>query len=231
LLNVSRPYLVKLVESGALPIERSVPGAGCISKTCWPSGPGWTCNAKLHSRRWPTICRSWASIDACYRPVRRQRTPPPSLTRNLLHDHPALTPERLAHTRRLMDAAVPDAHGAPDSAWTYLLLEGKTWASDALVMERLSDIGQTRVVVVGHSHQEHLRQIGPLTVVNVGAVSRQKDGSPLARLALLEGEGAVWNVSFQRVPYEVDVAALWAETYAYKGAQEAAQLRTGTVSR
>ena len=30
-------------------------------------------------------------------------------TRNLLQDHPDLTPERLNRTRRLMDAAVPDA--------------------------------------------------------------------------------------------------------------------------
>jgi PIN domain len=30
-------------------------------------------------------------------------------TRNLLQDRPELTPERLARTRRLMDAAVPDA--------------------------------------------------------------------------------------------------------------------------
>jgi len=123
------------------------------------------------------------------------------------------------------------AHGTPDSAWTYLLLDGKTWASDALVMERLGDIGEVRVVVVGHSHQEHLRQIGGLTVVNVGAVSRQKDGSPLARWMLLEGEGEVWNVTFRRVPYDVEAAARWAEEYAYQGEKEAAQLRTGKAKK
>ena len=130
----------------------------------------------------------------------------------------------------LANGAVLAAHGTPDNAWTYLLLDGRTWASDALVIKRLGDIGGARTVVVGHSHREHLRQIGPLTVVNVGAVSRQKDGSPLARWVLLEGEDAVWNVSFRRVAYDVEAAALWAETHAHRGEKEAAQLRTGTVS-
>ena len=119
----------------------------------------------------------------------------------------------------------------PGNAWTSLLLDGKTWASDALVMERLGDIGSARVVVVGHSHQEHLRQIGPLTVVNAGAVSHQKDGSPLARWVLLEGEGDLWNMSFQRVAYDVEAAANWAEKHAHHGKEEAAQLRTGTDSK
>ena len=128
----------------------------------------------------------------------------------------------------LANGAVLAAHGTPESAWTYLLLDGKAWASDTLVMERLGDIGQARVVVVGHSHQEHLRQIGPLTVVNVGAVSRQKDGSPLARWVLLEGDGNCWNVSFRRVAYNIEAAARWAREQAYQGEKEAKQLLTGS---
>jgi len=137
---------------------------------------------------------------------------------------------RLPTSVTLAGGAVLAAHGAPDSAWTYLLLEGKTWASDAQVLARLGDVGTARVVVVGHSHQEHLRQIGGLTVVNVGAVSRQKDGSPLARWVLLEGAGDCWNVSFRRVAYDVEAAASWAEKYAYHGDKEAAQLRLGKAS-
>ncbi|MGY2895996.1 metallophosphoesterase family protein [Deinococcus sp. UYEF24] len=131
----------------------------------------------------------------------------------------------------LANGAVLAAHGTPDSAWKYLLLDEKRWASDALVLERLGDIGEARVVVVGHSHQEHLRQIGGLTVVNVGAVSRQKDGSPLARWVLLEDEGEVWNVSFRRVAYDLEAAATWAEQHAHKGVQEAAQLRSGKTQK
>lgn len=119
------------------------------------------------------------------------------------------------------------AHGTPDSAWAYLLRDGKAWAGDDLVRERLGEVGQAHVVVVGHSHLEHLRQLGPLTVVNAGAVSRQKDGSPLARWVLLEGEGEVWNVTFRRVPYDVEAAARWAEEHAPGGGKEAADMRTG----
>ncbi|MDO4264815.1 MAG: metallophosphoesterase, partial [Deinococcus sp.] len=79
----------------------------------------------------------------------------------------------------------------------------------------------------GHSHREHLRQLGPLTLVNCGAVSRQKDGDPQARWALLEGGSGRWNVQFRRVPYDVEAAATWAEAHACQGAKEARQLRTG----
>ncbi|MPY68167.1 metallophosphoesterase family protein [Deinococcus sp. SDU3-2] len=127
----------------------------------------------------------------------------------------------------LADGAVMAAHGTPDSAWEYLLRDGKAWASDDLVRERLGDTGAARMVIVGHSHLEHVRQLGDLTVVNAGAVSRQKDGSPLARWVLLEGEGQGWNVTFRRVPYDVEAAARWAEEHAHKGEKEAAQLRTG----
>lgn len=123
------------------------------------------------------------------------------------------------------------AHGTPDSTWTYLLRDGNTWASDELVRERLGDTGPARVVIVGHSHLEHVRQLGPLTVVNAGAMSRQKDGSPLARWVLLEGEQGAWSVTFRRVPYDVEAAARWAEQYAHKGAKEAAHLRQGKASK
>lgn len=127
----------------------------------------------------------------------------------------------------LADDQVLAAHGTPDSAWEYLLRQGKAWASDDLVRERLGDTGEARVIVVGHSHLEHVRQLGRLTVVNAGAVSRQKDGSPLARWVLLEGERGVWNVTFHRVAYDIEAAARWAEQYAYQGEKEAAQLRSG----
>jgi predicted phosphodiesterase len=111
------------------------------------------------------------------------------------------------------------AHGTPDSAWTSLLRDGDAWASDTLVRERLGDVGAARVVIVGHSHLEHVRQLGNLTVVNAGAVSRQKDGSPLARWVLLERQGEAWSVSFRRVAYDVEAAARWAEGHASEGAR------------
>lgn len=131
----------------------------------------------------------------------------------------------------LANSAVLAAHGTPASAWEYLLRNGKTWAEDDLVRERLGDTGAARVVIVGHSHLEHLRQLGPLTVVNAGAVSRQKDRSPLARWVLVEGEGENWNVSFRRVAYDVEAAGRWAEEHAHQGQKEAAQLRRGRAGK
>ncbi|GHF60133.1 putative phosphodiesterase [Deinococcus metalli] len=130
----------------------------------------------------------------------------------------------------LADGAVLAAHGTPDSAWTYLLRDGDSWAGDDHVREHLGDTGSARVVIVGHSHLEHVRQLGPLTVVNAGAVSRQKDGSPLARWVLLEGAGDVWSVTFRRVAYDVEAAACWAQEHAYHGTKEAAQLRAGAAA-
>ena len=127
----------------------------------------------------------------------------------------------------LASGKVIAGHGTPTDPWEYLLRDGKAWANDELVLERLGDVGEARVVVVGHSHLEHVRQIGKLTVVNCGAVSRQKDGSPYGRWVLLEGQGDEWNVTFRRVAYDVEVAAKWAEGNAFEGEKEAKQLRTG----
>ncbi|GGJ76202.1 metallophosphoesterase family protein [Deinococcus aquiradiocola] len=151
--------------------------------------------------------------------------------------HALLPPGAGAHvaglptTLTVAGGEVLAAHGTPHSAWTALLLDGKAWADDALVLDRLGDTGRAKVVVVGHSHREHVRQVGAVSVVNVGAVSRQRDGSPLARWTLLEGEGDVWNVTLRRVQYDVQGAAAWAETHAPGGTREAAQLRTGRKER
>lgn len=134
-------------------------------------------------------------------------------------------------TRTLLDGRVLAAHGSPGSAWEYLLLDGGRWADDETVTQRLQGHPDATLVLVGHSHLEHLRQLGGCTVVNVGAVSRQKDGSPLARWALLEERGGGWNVTFRRVPYDLEAAARWAEEHAPFGASEARQLRTGRAGR
>lgn len=65
-------------------------------------------------------------------------------TRNLLQDRPDLTPERLARTRRLMDAAVPDARvdgyqelveslSLPDLDDRHVLAAALTGQADVLV--------------------------------------------------------------------------------------------------
>ncbi|WP_261665099.1 metallophosphoesterase family protein [Deinococcus sp. Marseille-Q6407] len=157
--------------------------------------------------------------------------------------HGQLPPEAVQHVAglplrvTLAGGAVVCGHGTPDSARDYLLWDKAAgrWKTDAEVLAALGDLAgedsPARVVVVGHSHHEHLRQIGRLTVVNCGAVSRQKDGSPLARWVLLEnGEGEAagsWQVQFRRVTYDVAAAAAWAEAHAPGGGKEARQLRAG----
>lgn len=134
----------------------------------------------------------------------------------------------LALTGRLADGEVLVAHGSPSSAWEYLLLDDRgRWAEDDVVRSRLRGADSARVVVVGHSHLEHVRQLGGVTVVNAGAVSRQDDGCPDARWVLLERVRGRWNVSFRRVAYDVEAAADWAQTHAHHGDREARQLRTG----
>ncbi|RTR25487.1 metallophosphoesterase family protein [Deinococcus radiophilus] len=147
-----------------------------------------------------------------------------------LPDGAAQHVSKLPLSIELAGGAVVCGHGTPSSAWEYLLWNKKAerWKTDDEVMDSLTDRPRAaRVVVVGHSHREHLRQIGRLTVINCGAVSRQKDGNPEARWLLLEGEGDVWHAEFRRVDYDIEAAAAWAEAHAQGGKTEAQQLRSG----
>ncbi|UBV45037.1 metallophosphatase family protein (plasmid) [Deinococcus taeanensis] len=134
---------------------------------------------------------------------------------------------RLPTALTLAGGEVLAAHGTPVSPWAALLRDETGWATDELVRNRLGTAGAAQVVIVGHSHLEHVRQIGAVTVVNAGAVSRQKDGCPQARWTLLERGRGAWSVTFRRVAYDVEAAAQWAAQQAPQGAREAARLRSG----
>lgn len=134
---------------------------------------------------------------------------------------------QLPTTISLLDGAVVCGHGNLHSAWDALLQTKKQWATDAEVLERCTDYPHAQVIVVGHTHLEHLRQIGTQTFINAGSVSRAKDGNPAAKWLLLERRSGLWQASFKRVQYDVEAAAAWALHYAPKGAKEAHQLRTG----
>ncbi|UBV42200.1 metallophosphatase family protein [Deinococcus taeanensis] len=120
------------------------------------------------------------------------------------------------------------AHGAPHTTWDALFAgpDGRS-ASPAELEARVQDFPAARVVLIGHTHQEQLRSVHGLTFVNVGAVSRQLQGDPAARWTLLERRAGQWNVTFRRVPYNVEAAAAWAAAHCPMGAQEAEHLRTG----
>lgn len=145
-----------------------------------------------------------------------------------------LTPEErawlgeLPTTLRVADGEVLLAHGTPESPHEQLLFQDDEPVARDELQERLRGVpAGVKVVAVGHTHLEALARIGELLVVNVGAVSRQKDGCPDARWALLTRRKGLWSAEFRRVPYDCEAAARWAEAHAPKPEKAARNLRTG----
>lgn len=137
-------------------------------------------------------------------------------------------------SKAVADGEVLLAHGSPRDPWEYLLWDqsGSTQPAGKPELEErlqgtLAAQPGLRVAVVGHSHLELVNTLLGLTVVNAGAVSRQKNGDPAARWLLLERRGGGWNVQFRRVAYDTEAAARWAEAHMPGGEQEARTLRTG----
>ncbi|GAA5437189.1 metallophosphoesterase family protein [Deinococcus aquaticus] len=153
---------------------------------------------------------------------------------------PDSLPAQLAALPVRLDVAggeVRAAHGSPRSAWEDLMLTespaGRTRpARFAELRERLDGFtadGGGQVCVVGHTHREMLAVVDGVTVMNVGPVSRQKDGLPLARWALLTRRDGQWTPEFRRTQYDVAAAAAWARAHAPQrvGDLEAAWLTGG----
>lgn len=153
-----------------------------------------------------------------------------------------LPPSSLEHlknlplTATLADGEVLLAHGSPTSAWDALMFTRDEDAPKPRLaypdelLERVGEFQGARVVLVGHTHREHLSVQNGVTFVNVGSVSRQMHGDPAARWVLLERRAGFWNVSFRRVEYDWERAARWIEEHHPEAGAEAGQLRTGTLS-
>jgi len=139
-----------------------------------------------------------------------------------------LTPEVAAHlktlplNRTVLEGQILATHGTPNDPWTAFFNE-----SYQQQLGRLAPYPEVKVVLVGHTHNELLEVQDGISKVNVGAVSRQKDGDPWARWVLLEQNGTHFNVSFRRVEYDVDAAVGWILEHYPQGSREAEQLRTG----
>ncbi|AFZ65731.1 metallophosphoesterase family protein [Deinococcus peraridilitoris] len=135
---------------------------------------------------------------------------------------------RLPISLRVADGEVLLAHGTPHSPHQQLLFQDDEPVSRAVLQERLHGVpDHVRVVAVGHTHLEAVARVGGKLIVNVGAVSRQKDGDPHARWVLLRRQAGVWHAEFRRVPYDFETAARWAEVHAPQGQHAAENLRTG----
>ena len=136
-------------------------------------------------------------------------------------------------------------HATPTDDNTYLMedkLGGRLVQSDApVIRNRLGDLGDTRLVLCGHSHLLRLLALDGVTVVNPGSVGQpaysdptppdahvSEAGSPHARYAIVTlRDGAVAAVDGIAVAYEWEAAARQAE--AYGRAEWARGLRSGFV--
>jgi putative phosphoesterase len=135
----------------------------------------------------------------------------------------------------LADGAVVIAHGSlhsPHEAF-FPTLQGNLAVGQlsGQMLEQAAAYPKARVVVVGHTHTEMLVTEGPVSFVNAGSVSRQRDGNPEARWVLLEERRGSFSVSFRRVPYDFEAAARWALEHSPIGEQEARHLRTARFPR
>lgn len=142
-------------------------------------------------------------------------------------------------------------HGTPGSDLQYWLdtavpgfgvdgFPGVRPASRLEVVERLGEV-QASLVLCGHTHMPRSAQAGATLIVNPGSVGLQafdddhlhrhlmEVGTPHARWALLEREGAGWRVALRAVPYDWEAAARQAERNGRGDWADA--LRTGRVGR
>lgn len=114
-----------------------------------------------------------------------------------LRELPLQIPLRLGNLRVLL------AHGSPRRINEYLY-EDRPDAS----LERLLDLAEADVLIVGHTHKPYYRVLpSGRHVVNAGSVGKPKDGDPRACYIVLSADGGRLNVEFVRVPYDVERAA------------------------
>lgn len=170
-----------------------------------------------------------------------QRSGKEKMRRWVMSQVPEGVPQTLGALPTFADLAggeIRVAHGSPRSPWEDLLLteEGERTrpARRREIRERLGAFDGA-VCVVGHTHWEMLAVVDGVSVVNVGPVSRQKDGLPLARWALLtrrgtgQGNAGHWDIEFRRCAYDTQAAAAWARQHgpASLAEEEAQRLLTG----
>jgi predicted phosphodiesterase len=110
---------------------------------------------------------------------------------------PAHIPLQLGELRVML------VHGSPRRVNEYLF-EDRPDTS----LERLLDMVEADVMVCGHTHLPYQRVLpSGRHVVNAGSVGKPKDGDPRACYVVLEAAGPALNVTFVRVPYDVERAA------------------------
>ena len=91
-------------------------------------------------------------------------------------------------------------HGSPESIDEHIY-------SDTPVerLETFSNSAKADVIIVGHSHEQLLRDVNGTSFVNPGSVGRPGDGNPQAAYAILEFNP--FKVEMIRLDYDVSAAA------------------------
>ncbi len=89
-------------------------------------------------------------------------------------------------------------HGSPRHIKDYVR---PSWP-DAMVADLLAEIAED-ILLAGHTHIPHVRQINGKWLINPGSVGFPKDGNPLAAYAILE-LGRDLQVSIRRVAYDLE---------------------------
>jgi predicted phosphodiesterase len=123
-------------------------------------------------------------------------------------------------------------HGNLETPWDFLMLRDNPqsftdYATPEELTSRIKSYPQAKVALCGHSHRARNVIANGVQFVNVGSVSRQPDGDPRARWALLTRDESSWHVEHKFTTYDVEAAAEWALEFAPDNELEAQKLRTG----
>lgn len=123
-------------------------------------------------------------------------------------------------------------HGNLETPWDFLMLADNPqtftdYATPEQLLSRIQEYPKAKVVLCGHSHRARNVTANGVQFVNVGSVSRQPDGDPRARWALLTRDENSWQVEHKFTDYDIETAANWALENAPDGELEAQKLRTG----
>jgi putative phosphoesterase len=152
--------------------------------------------------------------------------------RELLTERDLQTLENLPTMLEVGNGEILACHGNLETPWDFLMLQDNPqnftdYATPEQLYSRIQNYPNAKVVLCGHSHRARNVTANGVQFVNVGSVSRQSDGDPRARWALLTRENDTWQVEHKFTTYDIEAAVKWALENAPDGELEAQKLRTG----
>jgi predicted phosphodiesterase len=153
----------------------------------------------------------------------------------LMTEHDLKLLEKLPTMLEVANGEILACHGNLETPWDFLMLRDNPesftdYATTEQLLSRIQNYPKAKVVLCGHSHRARNVNAKGVQFVNVGSVSRQPDGDPRARWALLTRDEDVWQIEHKFTVYDIENAAKWALEFAPDGILEAQKLRTGRSS-